>query len=314
MKSKLALAGFTNLGYLKHAREFVEAGADMTGKTVLITGATGGLGLATTRALAGMGARTILVGRSRDRLVAARATVDGEAAMHEANLSLMSEVGRLAERILETEERLDVLINNVGVLLPKREMTAEGLEKTLATNLSGHFLLTNLLVPLLADSSPSRIVNVSSGGMYSERIVPEDLHFENGEYSGTAAYARTKRGQVILTEMWAAKLTRSGIAVHSMHPGWAKTAGVRRSLPTFNMVMKPFLRTPEQGADTIVWLASADDPARSTGRFWFDRSPAPTHMMESTKESSEDREALWSALVEITGCDLPALVEKQSSL
>lgn len=171
MRSKLALAGFTNLGYLRHARDFEELGADMTGKTVLVTGATGGLGLTTARALAGMGARTILVGRSGERLVAARASVDGEAAMHEADLSLMSDVGRLAERILETEERLDVLINNVGVLLPEREVTAEGLEKTLATNLSGHFLLTNLLVPLLADSSPSRIVNVSSGGLLNRHGV-----------------------------------------------------------------------------------------------------------------------------------------------
>lgn len=149
--------------------------------------------------------------------------------------------------------------------------------------------------------------------MYSEKIVPADMNFEAGEYSGTAAYARTKRGQVILTEMWADKLAESGVSVHSMHPGWARTAGVRRSLPTFNTLMKPLLRTPTQGADTIVWLASADQPALTTGRFWFDRSPVPTHLTDSTKESNEDREDLWAALVEITGSDLPAASQNQSA-
>lgn len=231
--------------------------------------------------------------------------LDGHASTIQADLSLMREVQEVARRVIESEERLDVLINNVGVLLPERQETAEGMEKTLAVDLAGHFLLTNLLIPKLVDDAPARIINVTSGGMYAQRIRPDDLQFEKGDYMGTAAYARAKRGQVILTELWAERLRGTGVVVHAMHPGWAGTEGVASSLPTFNLVMKPFLRTPEQGADTIVWLAAARDPARSTGRLWFDRSDVPTHMTESTKETEEDRKSLWSQLVELTGSDFP---------
>jgi NAD(P)-dependent dehydrogenase (short-subunit alcohol dehydrogenase family) len=302
--SKLSIAGFTNLGYHLHARSFQPIETDMSGRTVVVTGATGGLGEATASALAGMGARVVLVGRDREKLGRVTTEIGGEVSPVEADLSLMSDIRVLAARLLETESRIDVLINNVGVLLPDRRVTGEGLEMTLATNLAGHFLLTNLLLPRLTRSAPARVVNVSSGGMYSERIRPDDLQYERDEYRGAVAYARTKRGQVILTEMWAQRLRGSGVVVHAMHPGWAKTAGLEQSLPVFNKLMKPLLRSVDQGADTIIWLAAADEPALDTGRFWFDRALAPTHLTDSTHERAGDREALWKALVEITGSDL----------
>jgi NAD(P)-dependent dehydrogenase (short-subunit alcohol dehydrogenase family) len=217
----------------------------------------------------------------------------------------MAEIRDLAERLLEHEERIDVLINNVGVLLPERMVTSEGLEETLAVDLAGHFLLTNLLIPRLVESAPSRIIEVTSGGMYSEKIRPDDLQYTRREYTGTSAYARAKRGQVILTGMWAERLEGTGVTVHAMHPGWAKTAGVAESLPTFDKVVKPFLRTPEQGADTIVWLAAADEPAQTSGSLWFDRSQVDEHIFDRTRETAADREALWEGLVELTGADLP---------
>ncbi len=226
----------------------------------------------------------------------------------QADLSLMTEVRRVAD-LLGDEVRVDVLVNNVGVLLPERQVTDEGLEKTLAVDLAGHFLLTNLLIPKLVASAPSRVINVTSGGMYSERIHPDDLQLEHDTYTGTVAYARAKRGQVILTEMWAERMAGTGVVFHAMHPGWARTEGVANSLPTFNHVMGPLLRTAEQGADTIVWLAASPEPSGTTGRFWFDRREAPTHMLDSTKETQADRDALWSGLVEMTGADLPAGVE-----
>jgi len=302
--SRLRIASFTNLGYLLHARDFEPIEADMTGKTVVVTGANGGLGLETSRQLGALGARVIMVGRSEQKLREARETVDGAASIEVADLSLMEEVRNAAGRILKSEPSIDVLVNNVGVMLPRRETTSEGLEKTLATNLAGQFLLTNLLTSRLLDSRPARVINVSSGGMYSQRIEPDDLQFAEREYTPTAAYAHAKRGQVILTEMWAERFVDRRIVFHSMHPGWAATAGVAQSLPTFNKVMKPFLRTPRQGADTIVWLAVAEKPAASTGHFWFDRDIAPTHLMKSTKETPEDRFQLWDALVALTGSDL----------
>ncbi len=302
----ISVAGFTNLGYLVHSRGQQPVETDMSSKTIVITGGSGGLGLATASALAGLDARVVIVGRNRNKLTAVRDSIEGDVAVHTADLSLLREVRQLAETISDEEDDLDILINNVGVLLPSRSETDEGLETTFATNLAGQFLLTNLLAPKLVESGPARVINVSSGGMYSERIRPDDLSFERGEYRGASAYARTKRGQVILTEMWARRFDRSEVVVHAMHPGWAKTAGVRTSLPTFNKIMGPLLRTPEQGADTIVWLAAAPEPAMSTGGFWFDRRPAPVHLFEATRETEQERAELWGGLVRITGSDLAA--------
>jgi len=304
--SKLSIASFTNLGYRLHSRRFSPIETDMSGNTVVVTGATGGLGLETARTLGALGARVVIVGRDQEKLAEARASGGGQIVTEAADLSLMSDIEMLARRLVEREARIDVLINNVGVLLPERSTTAEGLEKTFATNLAGHFLLTNLLLPRLIDSSPARVINVSSGGMYSERIRPDDLQFERGRYKGTTAYARTKRAQVILTEMWAARFSAREIVFHSMHPGWAKTAGVAQGLPTFNKVMRPLLRSAAEGADTIAWLAAEDEPRQSTGRFWFDRREAPTHMMDSTLETPDDRTRLWEELVELTGSDVPS--------
>ncbi|MGB7859392.1 MAG: SDR family NAD(P)-dependent oxidoreductase [Acidimicrobiia bacterium] len=305
--SKLSIVGFTNLGYRAHAKSFAPLDSDMQGKTVVVTGATGGLGLATARRLAGLGARVAIVGRSDRKLDEALHAIGGDAVPYRADLSLMAEIRVLVESIRSNEDRIDVLINNVGVLYPERTITDEGLEASFATNLAGHFLLTNLLAPQLIESAPARIINVTSGGMYSARITPDDLQTESKEYAGAAVYARTKRGQVILTEQWAERLGATGVVVHSTHPGWAKTAGVATSLPTFNKLMKPFLRTPDQGADTIVWLASAEEPSRSTGCLWFDRREVPTHLMDSTKETEEERRALWDNLVETTHSDLLSL-------
>ena len=273
----------------------------MTGETVLVTGATGGLGEAASLALVGLGAKVLAVGRSRAKLDALTKRAGGQVSPIQADLSSMAEIRDLAKSVSDEQPRLDVLVNNVGVLINERTETAEGIETSLATNLAGHFLLTNLLIPKLIASAPSRIINVSSGGMYAEKIHPEDLQYASGGYRGTSAYARTKRGQVMLTEMWAEQLEGTAVVVHAMHPGWARTEGVKRSLPGFNRIMKPLLRSPAQGADTIVWLAAADEPAKTSGQFWFDRRVAPTHLRESTRETRDEREALWRGLAQLTG-------------
>jgi dehydrogenase/reductase SDR family protein 12 len=301
--SKLAIPTFTNLGYRFHSRRFEPLAADLSGKTAVVTGANSGLGFETSRSLARMGAHVVLVGRSEERLRRACASIEGSTSIQVADLSLLAEIRRLADRLLD--RRIDILINNVGVLLPERRVTEEGLEATFATDLAGHFLLTTLLLPRLADSAPARVVNVSSGGMYSARIDPNDLQFERRLYTGTDAYASAKRGQVILTTLWADRYPDLDVTFHSMHPGWARTEGVARSLPTFNKVMKPFLRTPAQGADTIVWLATAQEPTGLSGRFWFDRALAPEHLTNATRETAEDRGLLWDRLVEITGVATP---------
>ena len=193
------------------------------------------------------------------------------------------------------------MVNNAGVLSAERSLSRDGIELTLATNVVGPFLLTKLLAPLLRQSAPARIVNVSSGGMYTQGLHPEDLQSTDGRFRGTVAYARTKRIQVVLSELWASRLANAGVAVNAMHPGWVDTPGLRDALPAFHRVLRPLLRTPEQGADTIVWLGSAPRAARVSGAFWFDRARRPTHLLPWSADSDEDRQRLWAEVERLSG-------------
>jgi NAD(P)-dependent dehydrogenase (short-subunit alcohol dehydrogenase family) len=298
--------GFSNIGFRVRQRSWEPITESLSGRTVVVTGATSGLGKAAARDLALLGADVILVGRNPDKTAAVQDEIaavadDVQIRCELADLSLMSEVRDLAGRLLANEDSIHVLINNAGTLFTERTVTAEGIDSTLATNLLGHFLLTNLLIPRLVESAPARIINVSSGGMYSRRISISNLQNDRGEYKGSAAYARAKRGQVILTEMWADRLRDQGVTVNAMHPGWADTPGVVQSLPTFHKITKPFLRTPAEGADTIVWLAASDEAPDRTGLFWHDRKPRPTHKTKRTRERPEARADLWDALSELSG-------------
>jgi dehydrogenase/reductase SDR family protein 12 len=150
-------------------------------------------------------------------------------------------------------------------------------------------------------SAPARIINVSSGGMYTQRIRVDDLQRVRGGFDGAAVYARSKRAEVILTEMWAQRLAGSGITVHAMHPGWADTPGIQSSLPGFYRVTRPLLRTPAEGADTIVWLGAAAEPALRSGLFWHDRRPRPFYLLPRTRETPAERASLWAQCVELSG-------------
>lgn len=301
--NKFSIASFTNVGYWLHSRKFNAVEEDLTGTTALVTGATGGIGLEVARTLSALGARVVAVGRDGEKLKALDEVMATPFRPVEADLSLMEEVRHLADEMIASEE-IDVVVNNVGVLLPEYTQTDEGLEKSFATNVAGHFVLTNTLLPVMAAAGSGRIVNVSSGGMYSVRIKPAGLQADPARYSGSGAYAQAKRAQVILTEMWAEAVADQGVTVNSMHPGWVATSGVAYSLPTFNKVMKPLLRDVTQGADTIVWLAASDDVQGATGQFWFDRASVPTHLSDSTQETTAERAQLWDVLVDVTGSDL----------
>lgn len=299
------VGSYTRLGYRLRSRRWKPLDTSLTGKTVVITGATSGLGRAAAAGLAELGARVVLVGRDPHKAAAAAdritaGTGGAEVGVYLADLSSMTDVRRLAGELLAAEAHIDMLVNNAGVLFPERRLSEEGIELTLATNLLSHFLLTSLLLPRLRASAPARIINVSSGGMYTQRIDVDDLQSENG-YRGSVAYARTKRGQVILTEMWAEAEAESGVVVHAMHPGWADTPGVATSLPRFRRLAGPLLRTPEEGADTIVWLAAADEPGGTTGLFWLDRRPRPTYRLPGTRETPADRVRLWDELSRLSG-------------
>jgi dehydrogenase/reductase SDR family protein 12 len=296
------VGGYTNIGYRVRRLSWAERQLPrIDGKTVLISGATSGIGYAAAEELARLGARVRLLARSDERGERARAAIaaaGGNDAVDvvACDLGSLASVRRCAARLLEEGGRIDVLINNAGVLPPARELSPDGIELTFATNVLGPFLLTNTLVALMrsARGAPARIINVSSGGMYSRRLDVDDLQSARGEFDGVRAYAHTKRMQVVLTELWAQRLAGDGIVAAAMQPGWVDTPGVQSSLPRFHRVAGPFLRSPAEGADTIVWLANSSEGTTGSGGFWHDRRRRPTHILPGTTETPAEREQLWS--------------------
>jgi NAD(P)-dependent dehydrogenase (short-subunit alcohol dehydrogenase family) len=263
----------------------------LVGRHVLVTGASGGLGLATARGLARLGAAVHLTGRDAGRLDAARAALVDEqpladVSVHVADVSDLAGTARFARELAAEVPRLHALVHNAGVMPPRRTTTPEGHELALATHVLGPHVLTQALRPSLADG---RVVVVTSGGAYGQRLDAADPEYARGEYSGVTAYARTKRMQLVLTELWAGDLAGDGIRVHSMHPGWAATPGVTESLPRFAALTGPLLRDADSGADTAVWLAATSDPI-GTGGFWHDRRRRSTHYAPVGVETREQVE------------------------
>ena len=305
------VGSFTNVGHRLRSAHWEVDMDRMDGATVVVAGATSGIGLAAAHQMAGLGARVVLIGRNQEKLDAAVAEVaessgGGETAGYRADLSSLDQVRRLADELLAGESRIDVLVNNASVLAPERSLSVDGFELTLATNLLSTFLLTNLLIPRMVESAPARIITVSSGGMYTEALDVSGLQMSPEDYAGSAAYARTKRAQVVLTDIWADRLAGTGVVAHSMHPGWVSTPGVAASLPTFRRVMGPLLRNADQGADTIVWLASDATALGSSGQFWMDRRPRSKHRLKRTGPGDAEAGLLWDFLCEATVWAPPA--------
>ncbi|MGB5166188.1 MAG: SDR family NAD(P)-dependent oxidoreductase [Woeseiaceae bacterium] len=292
---------FTKLGYKESRRRWNPVSAYQGDRHALITGATSGLGLAAAGQLAALGARLTLVARNQEkaeRLVADLKEQSGNdrISCEIADLSLMSDVHALCDRLLKLDEPVDMLINNAGALFNPRQVTAEGYEKSFALLLLSPYIITERLQPLLVKAQSPRVVNVLSGGMYSQKIKVNDLQSERGEFSGSVAYARAKRGLMILTEEWAERWRGDGIVVNAMHPGWADTPGVEIALPGFYRATKYLLRTPEEGADTVVWLAASTEAGEVSGKFWLDREQHPSHLSDRTRETDDQRRQLLDAL------------------
>jgi retinol dehydrogenase-14 len=280
------------------------ANGSMDGKVILITGGTSGIGKAAATALARMGAEVVVNGRDREK---------GERALQEirdksgsvkvylllADLALQSEVRRLAEEFEASHERLDVLINNAGLILRRRTETPDGIETTLAINHLAPFLLTNLLLRLLKRSAPSRIITLTSEAERQGKMDLEDLQSKR-RYGAFRIYGKTKLANIMFTYELADRLRETGVTANCVHPGSVNTEFGKneRGVVLLFRMFKPFMRSPEKGADTIVYLASSPEVEGMTGRYFSDRE------VVSSSEESYDRtlwKRLWEASEELTG-------------
>ena len=308
------LGSFSRVGYAARRALFdwaPPAPAAMAGSTVVITGPTSGLGRSAAEAVAALGARVVLVGRSEERLARVRDALierHGEDRFPTviADMGSLGSVRAAAVRILASEARLDVLVDNAGLIHQERTVGPDGIEAMLATLVVGPFTLIGGLMPLLERTAGSRVIAVTSGGQYAQRLDLDDLQNAIPPYSGTRAYARAKRAQVALIREWSRRLGPRGVRFDSMHPGWADTPGLAESLPTFSKVMRPILRTPAEGIDTLVWLAAGAGRDMPQGSLWLDRRPRPFDRAPMTRLSREDRARLWEAVVILSGRPDPA--------
>jgi retinol dehydrogenase 14 len=281
----------------------------MTGKTVLVTGGTGGIGKATAMGLAALGARVAITGRETTRAEAAadeirRATGNSEVRAFGTDLSSQAEVRRLATEILAAYPRLDVLVNNVGGFWATRHVTADGLEHTFAVNHLAAFLLTDLLLDRLKGNAPARVVTVSSGAQSMGKIDFDDLQGERG-YSGQTAYNQSKLASVMFTYESARRLTGTGVTANVLHPGVVRTGfGAEDPSWVYKVIVplvRPFMKRPEQGAATSIYLASSREVEGVTGQYYVDQKP------RTSNKASYDLAAasrLWRVSAALVG--LPA--------
>ncbi|AWO99252.1 putative dehydrogenase/reductase SDR family member 12-like [Scophthalmus maximus] len=295
---------FTRSAFLTASKLFVEKDLEvaMAGRSFMITGANSGIGRATAMAIAKRGGTIHMVCRNKDKAEEARADIvketgNKEVYVHILDMSETKKVGEFAEGFKRKYKALNVLINNAGSIMSQRDVNAEGLEKSFATNVLGIYILTKSLIPLLEKSADPRVITVSSGGMLVQKLRTGNLQSDRGRYDGTMVYAQHKRQQVVMTEQLAK--THTNIHFSVMHPGWVDTPAVANAMPDFHRSMKDSLRTPEQGADTAVWLAVSEAAITNpSGRFYQDRKMVSTHLPLAWTHSSPLEEQELMSLIE----------------
>lgn len=271
----------------------------LAGRTIVITGGTGGIGLETAAVLAAGGARVILVGRDRARAARAidrirYAAADAAVEVQHADLSRRDEVQRLAAVLDAACDRIDVLVNNAGAIFNRRETTADGLERTFALNHMGYFLLTALLQEKLLRSAPARIVNVASEAHRSATLDFSDLQSVS-RYRGWRAYRRSKLCNILFTRELARRLEGTGVTANCIHPGFVRTGIGDNTSGLFRrgvrLLKRGFAIPVEQGARTLIYAAGAPEIAETTGAYFIECKPAAPSAA-ATDDAAAQR--LWS--------------------
>ncbi|MBN1121566.1 MAG: SDR family oxidoreductase [Anaerolineae bacterium] len=280
----------------------------MTGKVVLVTGATNGIGRVTAMALAQMGATVVVHGRSQEKAEYTVSLIKEETGSNTvdyllADLASQDEIRAMAAEFKQRYDRLDVLVNNAGAIFLKRKESAEGIEMTFALNHLAYFLLTNLLLDLIIQTGEqygeARIVNVSSGAHYGPQIVLDDIQ-SPGIYSGWLAYGQSKLANILFTYELARRLQGTNVTANVLHPGFV-ASGFAKNNPITRPAMalsSIFALSPEEGAQTSIYLASSDEVKSVTGQYFY-KSKARKSSAASYDEEAQHE--LWKLSKKLTG-------------
>jgi NAD(P)-dependent dehydrogenase (short-subunit alcohol dehydrogenase family) len=279
---------------------------EMEGATVMVTGANSGIGFVAAREIARKGASVVLVCRDAEKGKIAleeieKGTENQSSELLIADLSSLESVRTLAQDFRKTHEKLHILMNNAGVIMGKRIVTSDGMETTFQVNYLSHFLLTNLLLDVLKNSAPARIVNTTSDAHFSGKMDFDDLQGE-GSYGAMKSYSQSKLAQVLFTHELAEKLKGTGVTANCVHPGavrtrWGDEAGV---LGIGIRLARPFMLSPEKGAETLIFVATSNEIEGVTGKYFTKKQ-----VMDSSKESysNEEAEKLWEISLKLSKLD-----------
>lgn len=282
---------------------------DMTGKTILVTGATNGIGRATVEQLAPMGGRIVLVGRDEAKcqeVVASLAHTPAQLSYLVADLSSQAEIKALAAAFLAEHSELHLLLNNAGAYFTERELTVDGLERTFALNHVGYYLLTHLLLDVLKASAPSRVVNVASDAHKGGKVDWDDLQREHWTQAGWPVYAQSKLLNILFTKELARRLEGTGVTANCLHPGFVSSGFARNNGFLGNLMMtltRPLQRTTTKSARGVVTVATAPELATTTGTYFADGKPAPC---TKRAQNMDDAKRLWDVTAALTGVDATA--------
>ncbi len=283
----------------------------MDGKVCVVTGATSGVGLEAARALASMGATVALIGRNPDKgksvqqSIGATARYPDRVSFMRTDLSSLGEVRALGRMLHERFDRIDVLLNNAGVINTRRQLTVDGYEETFAVNHLAHFLLTGLVLDLLRAAPQGRIINVSSNAHVTGVIKLDNLMRARG-YTSFGAYSQSKLANLHFTFELARRLDGTAVTVNALHPGAVASGFATNNGWTGKLAMRlvrPFFLTPQQGAETAIYLAVAPELATVTGRYFYRK------LQHATAGRAQDRDvarALWGASEALVGFVYPA--------
>jgi dehydrogenase/reductase SDR family member 12 len=289
---------FTQIGYRCRRLGWPPLRCDFAGQNWLVTGASAGLGRHVALTAARAGARVLAVARpsmNLDALASAAKSQGLQSLATEAcDFSLQRDTARLLAKLATDGRPIDVLVNNVGVLNDDLRVTAEGREASFVTNLLSHHLLTERLIARGLLREPGAcVINVTSGGGYNVPLSTAMLNVTDASrYNGTVAYAFHKRAQMVLNQHWRDTYGARGVAFYVMHPGWADTDGVKRSMPRFRRILQSILRDEASGADTVLWLAASRPPQREEESVWFDRAQRTAHVYPRTRKSADTAQSL----------------------